>query len=68
MNLELLTSLQSATIDITTDCNLRCRHCRLEKIRYNMSLDEIEVICKKLAKLKRNLYLLIEGGQTFRAQ
>ena len=48
MNLELLTSLQSATIDITTDCNLRCRHCRLEKIRYNMSLDEIEVICKKL--------------------
>lgn len=67
MNLELLTSLQSATIDITTDCNLRCRHCRLEKIRYNMSLDEIEVICKKLAKYHTNCIFVSGGEPTVRA-
>lgn len=62
MNETLYRYLYTATIDITTDCNLRCKHCRLEKIRYNMSLTEIETICKKLHEYHTKA-IFISGGE-----
>lgn len=66
MDTELVSSLYSVTIDITTDCNLKCKHCRLEKIRYNMSLREIEIVCKKLKEYQTNCVFISGGEPTFR--
>lgn len=52
----------SATIDITTRCNLQCRHCRTESVDYDLSLDQIELIAQKLAHPKRRI-IFISGGE-----
>ncbi len=54
--------MNTATIDITTNCNLRCKHCRVEEVQYNMSLEEIEIICKKLRTYSTSM-LFISGGE-----
>ena len=62
MNKELYKYMYTATIDITTACNLKCKHCRVESITYNMGLEEIETICKKLSEYKTKM-LFISGGE-----
>lgn len=50
------------TIDITTKCNLNCKHCRTNDIRHDLSLDEIKTIVKKCADFKpRGVF--ISGGE-----
>jgi radical SAM protein with 4Fe4S-binding SPASM domain len=66
MRKEIKVNLHSATIDITTGCNLHCKHCRLEKIQYNMSLDEIESICKKLHEYETRIMYISGGEPLFR--
>ena len=40
----------SATVDITTRCNLQCKHCRTEAVHYDLSLEQIDEIAKKTTK------------------
>lgn len=50
------------TIDVTSKCNLRCKHCRVNEIRYDMTLDEIEKVFNKLTDFKpRGVF--ISGGE-----
>jgi len=51
-----------ATIDITTRCNLKCKHCRTEDVDYELSLDQIKIILKKLKHPKRRI-IFISGGE-----
>ena len=52
----------SATIDITTRCNLHCKHCRTEAVNYDLSLEQIDLIAQKLAHPKRRV-IFISGGE-----
>ena len=50
------------TIDVTSKCNLRCKHCRVNEIGYDMTLDEIEEVFNKLTDFKpRGVF--ISGGE-----
>lgn len=50
------------TIDVTSRCNLKCKHCRVNEIEYDMTLDEIEKVFKKLKDFKpRGVF--ISGGE-----
>ena len=50
------------TIDVTSKCNLRCKHCRVNEIGYDMTLDEIEEVLNKLTDFKpRGVF--ISGGE-----
>lgn len=50
------------TIDVTSKCNLRCKHCRVNEIEYDMTLDELEQVFNKLADFKpRGVF--ISGGE-----
>lgn len=50
------------TIDVTSKCNLRCKHCRVNEIGYDMSLDEIDYVFEKLKEFKpRGVF--ISGGE-----
>lgn len=50
------------TIDVTTKCNLRCKHCRTNEIVHELSLDEIKIIVKKCKDFKpRGVF--ISGGE-----
>lgn len=50
------------TIDVTSRCNLRCKHCRVNEIEYDMTLDEIENVFNKLTDFKpRGVF--ISGGE-----
>lgn len=50
------------TIDVTTKCNLRCKHCRTNEIVHELSLDEIKTIVKKCKDFKpRGVF--ISGGE-----
>lgn len=62
MDKKLMKYMYTATIDITTTCNLRCKHCRVEETTYTMNLDEIEIICKKLSEYKTKM-LFVSGGE-----
>ena len=50
------------TIDVTTKCNLHCRHCRTNEIVHNLSLDEIRIIVKKCKDFKP-MGVFISGGE-----
>lgn len=52
----------SATVDITTRCNLRCKHCRTESVDYDLSLEQVEIIAQKLAHPQRRIVFL-SGGE-----
>ena len=52
----------SATVDITTRCNLKCKHCRTEMVNYDLSLEQVEVIAKKISHPKRRI-VFISGGE-----
>lgn len=62
MREDLKNKLVSATIDITTSCNLSCKHCRLERLTYDMCLDEIETVCKKLHEYSTRM-IFVSGGE-----
>lgn len=50
------------TIDVTSKCNLKCKHCRVNEITYDMTLDEIEEVFNKLIDFKpRGVF--ISGGE-----
>ena len=50
------------TIDVTSKCNLRCKHCRVNEIEYDMPLEEIKTAFKKLSVFKpRGVF--ISGGE-----
>lgn len=50
------------TIDVTSKCNLRCKHCRVNEIEYDMPLEEIKTAFKKLSDFKpRGVF--ISGGE-----
>ena len=50
------------TIDVTTKCNLRCKHCRTNEIVHELSLDEIKTIVEKCKNFKpRGVF--ISGGE-----
>lgn len=50
------------TIDVTTKCNLHCKHCRTNEIAHELSLDEIKIIVKKCKDFKpRGVF--ISGGE-----
>ncbi len=50
------------TIDVTSKCNLRCKHCRVNEIGYDMTLNEIEEVFNKLTDFKpRGVF--ISGGE-----
>ncbi len=50
------------TIDVTSKCNLRCKHCRLNEIEKDMSMDDIKKVFKKLKPFKpRGVF--ISGGE-----
>ncbi len=50
------------TIDVTSRCNLRCKHCRVNEIDNEMSIDQIEYIFNKLKDFKpRGVF--ISGGE-----
>lgn len=59
--MELVSNNYSATVDITTRCNLKCKHCRTEEINYDLSLDEVEQIAQKLAHPQRRIVFLTGG-------
>lgn len=50
------------TIDITTKCNLRCKHCRTDSINNEFSLDDIKMIAKKCEKYSPRV-IFISGGE-----
>lgn len=52
----------SATVDITTRCNLKCKHCRTEEVNYDLSLEQVETIAQKLAHPQRRIVFL-SGGE-----
>lgn len=58
----MMTNNFSATVDITTKCNLHCKHCRTEDVNYDLSLEQIEIIAKKLSHPKRRI-VFISGGE-----
>lgn len=50
------------TIDVTSKCNLRCKHCRVNEIEYDMPFEEIKTAFKKLSGFKpRGVF--ISGGE-----
>lgn len=50
------------TIDVTTKCNLRCKHCRTNEIVHELSLDEVKTIVEKCKNFKpRGVF--ISGGE-----
>ncbi len=50
------------TIDVTSRCNLRCKHCRVNEIDNEMSIDQIDYIFNKLKDFKpRGVF--ISGGE-----
>lgn len=52
----------NVTIDITSRCNLRCKHCRVNEIDHDLSLDEIDTIFTKLIPFKPS-GVFISGGE-----
>ena len=50
------------TIDITTKCNLRCKHCRTNSIEHELSLDELKIIIEKCKDFKP-MGVFISGGE-----
>jgi len=51
-----------ATLDITTRCNLKCKHCRTDAVDYELSLDQIKIILEKLKHPRRRI-IFISGGE-----
>jgi len=52
----------NVTIDVTSKCNLRCKHCRVNEIEYDMTLEEIDEVLNKLKDFKpRGVFL--SGGE-----
>lgn len=60
--MDLVSNNYSATVDITTRCNLSCKHCRTEEINYDLSLEQIETIAQKLSNPQRRIVFL-SGGE-----
>lgn len=56
----------SATVDITTRCNLSCKHCRTENIDYDLSLEQVEETAKKLSHPNRKIVFISEGEPLIR--
>ena len=50
------------TIDITTKCNLKCKHCRTDSISHEFTLDEIKQIAEKCKKYSPRV-IFISGGE-----
>lgn len=50
------------TVDITTKCNLRCKHCRTNSINHELSMDEIDTIIEKCKPFKPRA-VFISGGE-----
>lgn len=65
--MNLASNNYSATVDITTRCNLRCKHCRTEEINYDLSLEEVELIAQKLAHPQRRIVFLSGGEPLIRS-
>ncbi len=52
----------NVTIDVTSKCNLRCKHCRVNEIENDMSLEEIKEVFHKLQPFApRGVF--ISGGE-----
>lgn len=60
--MNLASNNYSATVDITTRCNLKCKHCRTEEVNYDLSLEQVELIAQKLAHPQRRIVFL-SGGE-----
>lgn len=60
--MNLATNDYSATVDITTRCNLHCKHCRTESVNYDLTLQQIEEIAQKISNPKRRV-VFISGGE-----
>ncbi len=52
----------NVTIDVTSKCNLNCKHCRVNEIDYDMTLDEIKTMFLKLKPFKPRA-VFISGGE-----
>ena len=52
----------NVTIDITSRCNLRCKHCRVNEISHDLTMDEIDIIFNKLKPFKP-MGVFISGGE-----
>ncbi len=52
----------NVTIDVTSKCNLNCKHCRVNEIGYDMTLDEIRSVFLKLKPFKPRA-VFISGGE-----
>ena len=50
------------TVDITTKCNLRCKHCRTNSINHELSMEEIDTIIEKCKPFKPRA-VFISGGE-----
>ena len=50
------------TIDITTKCNLHCKHCRTNEIDHELTIDELKRIVNKCKKFKP-MGVFISGGE-----
>ena len=52
----------NVTIDVTSKCNLHCKHCRVNEIERDLSIDELKIIFNKLEDFKpRGVF--ISGGE-----
>lgn len=60
--MSLASNNYSATVDITTRCNLKCKHCRTEEVNSDLSLEQIELIAQKIAHPQRRIVFL-SGGE-----
>lgn len=60
--MNLASNNYSATVDITTRCNLRCKHCRTEEMNNDLSLIQVEHIAQKIAHPQRRIVFL-SGGE-----
>lgn len=52
----------SLTVDITTRCNLRCKHCRTDSIEHEFSVKEIQEIADKCKEYSPKV-IFISGGE-----
>ena len=50
------------TIDITTKCNLKCKHCRTNSINHDLTMEELEIIIDKCKEFKP-MGVFISGGE-----
>lgn len=52
----------NVTIDVTSKCNLHCKHCRVNEIERDLSIDELKIIFEKLEDFQpRGVF--ISGGE-----